>query len=115
MTKRHIETLNGLSKEQLIYLIEQLVHSQHLISSVCVRESKKEIDSAKAVDKIRNYLYDMPGLYDATEVKAYIDKRIKSKSDSHKLELSKEFIEKELNVPITMVSNGPGRHEIIHR
>ncbi len=26
-----------------------------------------------------------------------------------------EFIEKELRVPITMVSNGPGRHEIIYR
>ncbi len=26
-----------------------------------------------------------------------------------------EFIEQELQVPITMVSNGPGRHEIIHR
>lgn len=26
-----------------------------------------------------------------------------------------EFIEKELETPITMVSNGPGRHEIIHR
>ena len=26
-----------------------------------------------------------------------------------------EFIEKELGVPITMVSNGPGRHEIINR
>ena len=26
-----------------------------------------------------------------------------------------EFIEKELEVPITMVSNGPGRHEIIYR
>ena len=26
-----------------------------------------------------------------------------------------EFIEKELEVPVTMVSNGPGRHEIIYR
>lgn len=26
-----------------------------------------------------------------------------------------EFIEKELEVPVKMVSNGPGRHEIIHR
>ena len=26
-----------------------------------------------------------------------------------------EFIEKELGVKISMVSNGPGRHEIIHR
>ena len=26
-----------------------------------------------------------------------------------------EAIEKEIEAPITMVSNGPGRHEIIHR
>ena len=26
-----------------------------------------------------------------------------------------EFIEKELEVPITMVSNGPGRHDIIYK
>ena len=26
-----------------------------------------------------------------------------------------EFIEKEIEFPITMVSNGPGRHEIIYR
>ena len=26
-----------------------------------------------------------------------------------------EFIEKEIGVPITMVSNGPGREELIHR
>ncbi len=26
-----------------------------------------------------------------------------------------EFIEREIGVPITMISNGPGRHEIIHR
>ena len=26
-----------------------------------------------------------------------------------------EFIEKQIGVPITMVSNGPGRNEIIHR
>ena len=26
-----------------------------------------------------------------------------------------EFIEKELGVPVKLVSNGPGRHEIIHR
>ena len=26
-----------------------------------------------------------------------------------------EFVENEIGYPITMVSNGPGRHEIIHR
>ena len=76
MTKHDKKVLNELSKEQLIYLIEQLVHSQFLISSTCVRESKWELDSDKAVDKIREYIYDMPSLYDAIEVGAYIDMKM---------------------------------------
>ena len=67
------ETLSQLSKEQLIYLIEQLVHSQFLISEVCVDESKMHIDSDKAVDEIRSYLYNMPSMYNVTNLKAYID------------------------------------------
>ena len=66
------QVLSELSKEQLIYLIEQLTHSQDLISIVCVEESKWHIDSDKAVDKIRDYIYDMPSLYDADKLKAYI-------------------------------------------
>lgn len=73
MTKHDKKILNELSKEQLIYLIEQLVHSQFLISSTCVRESKWELEPDKAVDRIRGYIYDMPNLYDVTETKAYID------------------------------------------
>lgn len=76
MTKYDKKTLNELSKEQLIYLIEQLYESQFLISEVCVDESKWHIDSDKAVDKIRGYIYDMPSLYDATETKAYIDMKM---------------------------------------
>jgi hypothetical protein len=38
--KHDKETLSQLSKEQLIYLIEQLNHSQFLISETCVDESK---------------------------------------------------------------------------
>lgn len=30
-------------------------------------------------------------------------------------EINIEFIEKEIGVPIKMVSNGPKRHDIIHR
>ena len=76
MTKHNKEVLSQLSKEQLIYLIEQLKHSQSMISDVCVDESKQHISSKKAVDKIRGYIYDMPSLYDATKLKAYIDMRM---------------------------------------
>ena len=70
------QVLSELSKEQLIYLIEQLNHSQFLIDTVCVEESKWHIDSDKAVDKIRDYLYSMPSLYDADKLKAYIDMKM---------------------------------------
>lgn len=76
MIKAKKEILNDLSKEQLIYLIEQLVQSQDLISCVCVRESKWEIESSDAVDKIRKYIYHMPDLYDATETKAFINMKM---------------------------------------
>ena len=76
MTKHNKQVLSELSKEQLIYLIEQLVHSQFLISEACVDESKWHINSDKAINKIREYIYDMPSLYDVTELKAYINMKI---------------------------------------
>ena len=76
MTKHEKQILNELSKEQLIYLIEQLNHSQFMISEVCVEESKWHIDSKKAIDNIRGHIYHMPSLYDTTEVKAYIDMKL---------------------------------------
>ena len=72
MISRDKEVLAQLSKEQLIYLIEQLVHSQFLISETCVEESKWHIDSRDAVQEIRGYIYNMPSLYDAKELAAYI-------------------------------------------
>ena len=76
MTKHDKKTLNELSKEQLIYLIEQMNKSLFLISEVCVDESKWHIDSNKAVNKIRGYIYHMPSLCDITETKAYIDMKM---------------------------------------
>ena len=73
MTDQLKEILNELSKEQLIYLIEQFYHSQFLISEVCVDESKCHISSENAVQKIRNYLYDMPNTYNVDNFKAQID------------------------------------------
>ena len=76
MTKHDKKTLNELSKEQLIFLIEQMNKSLFLISETCVDESKLHIDSDKAVDEIRGYIYHMPSIYDETEVKAYIDMKM---------------------------------------
>ena len=73
MTDQLKETLNELSKEQLIYLIEQFYHSQFLIGEACVDESKQHISSENAVQKIRNYLYDMPNTYNVDNFKAQID------------------------------------------
>lgn len=76
MTDQLKEILNELSKEQLIYLIEQYYHSQFLISEICVDESKCHISSEKAVQKIRSYLYDMPITYNVTDFKALIDMKM---------------------------------------
>lgn len=67
------EILNELSKDQLIYLIEQYYHSQFLISEICVDESKQHISSERAVKKIRNRLYNMPNIYNVDNFKAQID------------------------------------------
>ena len=76
MTDQLKEILNELSKEQLIYLIEQFYHSQFLISETCVDESKCHISSENAVQKIRSYLYDMPDTYNVDNFKARIDLRM---------------------------------------
>ena len=76
MTDKLKEVLNELSKEQLIYLIEQFYHSQFLISVVCVEESKQHISSEKAVKEIRSYLYDMTNTYNVDNFKAQIDMKM---------------------------------------
>ena len=76
MTDQLKEILNELSKDQLIYLIEQYYHSQFLISETCVDESKQHISSEKAVKEIRSYLYDMPSTYNMDNFKAQIDMKM---------------------------------------
>ena len=76
MTDQLKEILNELSKDQLIYLIEQFYHSQFLISETCVDESKCHISSEKAINKIRSYLYDMPSTYNVDNYKELIDMKM---------------------------------------
>lgn len=76
MTKHRKELLMTLSNEQLIYLIEQMYHSLFLIGETCVDESKGYIESADAIYKIRDYIYDMPSAYSETDLKAHIDMKM---------------------------------------
>ena len=76
MTEQLKEILNELSKDQLIYLIEQYYHSQFLISEVCVEESKCHISSENSIQKIRSYLYNLPKTYNETDFKALIDMKM---------------------------------------
>lgn len=76
MVRGQKEQLFQLSKEQLIYLIEQLNHSQFLIGETCVDESKCHIDSHDAIDKIRKCLYYVPSMYRTEDLKAYLDMKM---------------------------------------
>ena len=53
MIKAYKRTLSELSKEQLIYLIEQMSHSMFLIGEHCVEESKMHISPERAIDEIK--------------------------------------------------------------
>ena len=70
------ELLATLSNEQLIYLIEQMQHSLFLIGETCVEESKCHIESADAIRKIRDDIYDLPSTHNEMELKGYIDMKM---------------------------------------
>jgi hypothetical protein len=76
MTEHRKELLLSLSKEQLIFLIEQMHHSLFLICETCVDESKCHIESETAVERIRDYIYTLPSIYHEKEFKAYIDMKM---------------------------------------
>lgn len=76
MTEHRKELLMTLSKEQLIYLIEQMHHSLFMICETCVDESKWHIDPADAIERIRDYIYTLPSIYNEKEFKAYIDMKM---------------------------------------
>ena len=73
MTKHEKEVLQELSKEQLIYLIEQMKSSLCKIGEACVEESKGHRTPEEAIEDIRGYIFNMPSLYDAERAKIEIN------------------------------------------
>ena len=70
------DVLNQLSKEELIYLIEQFKDSMFVIGEICVDESKCHIKSDDAIDKIRKAIYNIPFIYDVEHLKLHINEAI---------------------------------------
>lgn len=53
------KNLENLSKEQLIYIIDQFDRLYTTIGEICVSESKMSLDSKEAIKKIRNKCCDI--------------------------------------------------------
>lgn len=81
MTKHDKEVLQELSKEQLIYLIEQMKSSLCKIGEACVEESKGHRPPEKAIEDIRGYIFNMPSL-NAERAKIEIDLMMENKINS---------------------------------
>lgn len=82
------DMLNQLSKEHLIYLIDQMYSSLGMIGEICVEESKRHIDSEDAVDQIRERIYRMPSTHNVDMIRAWIDLATdKISLDEYKAEL----------------------------
>lgn len=79
MTKHDKEVLDELSKEQLIYLIEQMKSSLCKIGEACVEESKGHRAPEKALEDIRGYIFNMPSLIDTKRAKEAIDLMVTNK------------------------------------
>lgn len=57
--KLYESTLLSLSKEELIQIIEMYHSCYSKIAETCVEESKDNIDSNSAVERIRDYLKEV--------------------------------------------------------
>lgn len=67
------EIYKNLSKDQLIYLVEQFEHSMFFIGEICIDESKNEIDSHVAVTRIRKNIFFPPFTSGSKNLAKWID------------------------------------------
>lgn len=69
------QVIKSLSNEQLIYIIELLLHNQESIRAICSEVSKKHMCSDEAVLRIGAGLYDMTTINSRT-LPVYIDMKL---------------------------------------
>ena len=75
LNSRKKRNLEKLTKEQLIFLIEQYDHINFMIGETLVDESKRHITSEEAVEEIRKYLTESQAKTDLSNehLDSYID------------------------------------------
>lgn len=78
LNSRKKRNLEKLTKEQLIFLIEQYDHINFMIGETLVDESKRHITSEEAVKEIRKYLTESQAKTDLSNehLDSYIDMEI---------------------------------------
>lgn len=74
---RHIKELEQLTKEQLMWLIEQQNHILFIVGEELVRESKQEVSAEHVVEKIRELMTNEYLSLNDSGLSDYIDKRLK--------------------------------------
>lgn len=81
-----------LSKEQLVYLIEQFEYSSFIIGKICVDASKDELDSYEAVRQIRKNIFHIPYIMTVESLSAWVDRErgVISNEEYRKLILGEE-------------------------
>lgn len=67
------ESLNQLTKVQIVYLLEQFYRCKSRIGEVCVDALKEHIDPPEAIRKIRRCLCDTPSIGWGDHLADYID------------------------------------------
>ena len=67
------EVYKNLSKDQLLYLVEQYHNSMFWIGETCVDESKNEIDSHTAITRIRKNIFFPPVASGSKNLSRWID------------------------------------------
>ena len=63
----------GLSKEQLIFLLQRYRHSMLMIGEICVSASKQEIPAESALNEIRDNIVNIPYMSDKEKLSAWVD------------------------------------------
>lgn len=81
-----------LSKDQLVYLIEQFEHSSFIIGEICVDASKDELDTYEAVRQIRKNIFHIPYIMTVESLSAWVDheRGVISNEEYRKLILGEE-------------------------
>lgn len=63
----------GLSKEQLIFLLQRYKYGMFMIGEICVNASEQEISSEDALEEIRDYIFDVPNMSTTEELSTWVD------------------------------------------